>query len=175
MIVICDSFPLRYKQDTQQITDLQGCQVGLYVLDSEAAKTVHMSWLEMHCCICEGMFHIRNWHGIRDRRAGESHRIFLLVVVQDYSHLIAQLLLTQDSHITQSCRFLADFFACGGNWNQMNQNVVPFYWQNSYNGTNNGYYLILCIFMKMGVFCSHVSPQKIAEEFGLQIYFIMQC
>jgi hypothetical protein len=43
MIVIYDCFPLRYKEDTQQITDLQGCQIGLYVLESKAAKTVHLS------------------------------------------------------------------------------------------------------------------------------------
>ena len=107
--------PSHLNLKTGKDTNLHCGQIRLYVLDSKSAETMHLGRLEVHRCVCKGMFHIRNWHGVSDWCPGKPHRIFLLVVVQDQSHLVAQLLLSQDSHIRQTCCSLTSIFACGGN------------------------------------------------------------
>lgn len=94
------------EQDISFRTHLHQSQLRLYIHDPKFREAVNVDLLEVHGVHGEGMSHIRHWHGVWYRRPRQSHRILLLIVLQDRANMISE------SFFTESDVFCRVIFHC---------------------------------------------------------------
>lgn len=72
---------------------LHQSEFGADVVDPEFGQAVDLDFAKVHGVHGEGVPHVRNGHWVWNGSPGQTDGVFLLVMLQDGSDLIAQLLL----------------------------------------------------------------------------------